>query len=173
MKGAQKRKRKASVALPIATISHELNWIVTPLRLIVHSATAADRSVFTWRNGGHIGFPKHKMATRLVFQTILCELVSFLMRTISFVPIDLHRCWPREWKRSMGSLRYHDGYGGENLTEQLASRSLKLQCDYPNSLTLSNVTHFPGVNSSLERETEICLRMFPLSMKREIWQFTP
>ena len=26
------------------------------------------------------------------------ELNSFLMQTLSFVPINLHRCWPREWK---------------------------------------------------------------------------
>ena len=28
---------------------------------------------------------------------ILWELNSFLMQTLSFVPINLHRCWPREW----------------------------------------------------------------------------
>ena len=32
---------------------------------------------------------------------ILWELNSFLMQTLSFVPINLHRCWPREWKRSI------------------------------------------------------------------------
>ena len=29
---------------------------------------------------------------------VLWELNSFLMQTLSFVPINLHRCWPREWK---------------------------------------------------------------------------
>ena len=66
------------------------------------------------------------------------------MQRISFVPIDFHGCWPREGKCSIGSLRYHDGFGGENLPEKLASRSLKLQCDYPNSLTLSNVGTLSG-----------------------------
>ena len=33
-------------------------------------------------------------------RTILWELNSFLMQRLSFVPINLHRCWPREWKRS-------------------------------------------------------------------------
>ena len=28
---------------------------------------------------------------------ILWELNSFLMQTLSFVPINLHKCWPREW----------------------------------------------------------------------------
>ena len=28
------------------------------------------------------------------------ELNSFLMQTLSFVPINLHRCWPRERKHS-------------------------------------------------------------------------
>ena len=32
---------------------------------------------------------------------ILWELNSFLMQTLSFVPINLHRCWPREWKHSI------------------------------------------------------------------------
>ena len=29
---------------------------------------------------------------------VLSELNSFLMQTLSFVPRNLHRCWPREWK---------------------------------------------------------------------------
>ena len=33
---------------------------------------------------------------------ILRELNSFLMQTPFFVPINLHRCWPREWKHSIG-----------------------------------------------------------------------
>ena len=32
---------------------------------------------------------------------ILWELNSFLMQTLSFVPINLHRYWPREWKHSI------------------------------------------------------------------------
>ena len=32
---------------------------------------------------------------------ILWELNSFLIQTLSFVPINLHRSWPREWKRSI------------------------------------------------------------------------
>ena len=31
---------------------------------------------------------------------ILWEMNSFLMQMISFVPKHLHRCWPREWKKS-------------------------------------------------------------------------
>ena len=32
---------------------------------------------------------------------VLWELNSFLMQTLSFVPINLYRCWPREWKHSI------------------------------------------------------------------------
>ena len=32
---------------------------------------------------------------------VLWELNSFLMQTLPFVPINLHRCWPREWKHSI------------------------------------------------------------------------
>ena len=36
---------------------------------------------------------------------VLWEMNCFLMQTLSFVPINLHRCWPREWKHSiLGSL---------------------------------------------------------------------
>ena len=35
-------------------------------------------------------------------EPILWGLNSFLMQTLSFVPINLHRCWPREWKHSIG-----------------------------------------------------------------------
>ena len=34
-------------------------------------------------------------------KTILWELNSFLMQTLPFVPINLHRCWPHEWKYSI------------------------------------------------------------------------
>ena len=33
---------------------------------------------------------------------VLWELNFFLMQTLSFVPINLHRCWTREWKHSIG-----------------------------------------------------------------------
>ena len=32
---------------------------------------------------------------------ILWKLNSFLMQTLSFVPINLHRRWPHEWKHSI------------------------------------------------------------------------
>ena len=34
---------------------------------------------------------------------VLWELNSFLTQALSFVPINLHRCWPREWTRSTRS----------------------------------------------------------------------
>ena len=34
---------------------------------------------------------------------VLWELNSFLMQMLFFVPINLHRCWPREWKHSLRS----------------------------------------------------------------------
>ena len=35
---------------------------------------------------------------------VLWELNSFLTQTLSFVPINLHRCRSREWKHSIASL---------------------------------------------------------------------
>ena len=37
-------------------------------------------------------------------KAILWELTSFLIQTISFVPVNLRRCYPREWKRSIGHM---------------------------------------------------------------------
>jgi len=34
---------------------------------------------------------------------VLWELNSFLMQTLSFVPIHLHRWWPRGWKHSISN----------------------------------------------------------------------
>ena len=39
-------------------------------------------------------------------KTILLEFNSFLMWTLPFVSINLHRCWSREWKRSIHTLSY-------------------------------------------------------------------
>ena len=36
----------------------------------------------------------------------LWELNSFLLQTLSMVPINLHRYWPREWKHSIGPVNY-------------------------------------------------------------------
>ena len=34
-------------------------------------------------------------------KSVLWELNSVLMQTLSFVPVNLHKCWPRKWKRSI------------------------------------------------------------------------
>ena len=34
-------------------------------------------------------------------KAILWELTSFLMQKLPFVPVNLHRCCPRKWKRSI------------------------------------------------------------------------
>ena len=47
----------------------------------------------------------NKTAAMFGSKQILRELNSFLMQTLSFVPINLHRYWPREWKHSITSLR--------------------------------------------------------------------
>ena len=44
---------------------------------------------------------------------VLWELNSFLMQTLSFVQINLHRGWPpREWKHSIVGCPYRGGGGG-------------------------------------------------------------
>ena len=38
---------------------------------------------------------------------VLWELNSFLMQTLSFVSINLHRCRPHEWKHSINQVKYY------------------------------------------------------------------
>ena len=59
------------------------------------------KSVFTWRHGGHIGVPKQWKAATLVFLTNPVGVGLFSYITNFFCPINLHRCWPREWIHSI------------------------------------------------------------------------
>ena len=47
-------------------------------------------------------FQNNEMVAMLVSQTNpVGVLNSFFMKTLSFVPIKLHRCWPRDCKHSI------------------------------------------------------------------------
>ena len=59
-----------------------LSWIYC---VFSHDVTAA---IFVSQN--------NETAAMLSPKPVLWELNSFLMQTLSFVPINLHRCWPRE-----------------------------------------------------------------------------
>ena len=54
-------------------------------------------------------------------KTVLWELNSFLMQTLSFVSINLHRCWPREWKHAMHEANscWHSTTKGEGINFSL------------------------------------------------------
>ena len=60
---------------------------------------------------------------------VLWELNSFLMQTLSFVPIDLHRCWSRECKRSIQSNLHKQPplYNGHLFTNHLSTTATSLQ----------------------------------------------
>ena len=49
----------------------------------------------------------NETAAMLVSQTSPRELNSFLMQTLSFVTINLHIYWPREWKHSIVGTTVH------------------------------------------------------------------
>ena len=59
-------------------------------RVFLHDVTAA---ILVSQN--------NEMVAVLVSQTVPVGLNSFLMQTLSLVLINLHRWWPREWKRSI------------------------------------------------------------------------
>ena len=66
-------------------------------------------SVFTWHHGGRIGTVVYSKTIKRrpcwCSKQIPWELISFLMQTLSFVLINLHRCRPREWKRSISNFK--------------------------------------------------------------------
>ena len=39
---------------------------------------------------------KNRAKGRCLLRVVYPQLNSFLMQTLSFAPINLHRCWPRE-----------------------------------------------------------------------------
>ena len=63
---------------------------------------------------------------------VLWELNFFLMQTLSFVPVNLHRCWPCEWKHSIAPY---------NLCEQTDSLN-NVYWKYGFQLKLSNLATF-------------------------------
>ena len=71
---------------------------------------------------------------------VLWELNSFLMQTLSFVPINLHRCWPREWKHSIGPQLGDQTYDlpallYDALPTEVTPQWLTLDNDEPNYFT--------------------------------------
>ena len=84
---------------------------------------------------------------------VLWELNSFLMQTLSFVPINLHRCWPREWKHSfvdrlLNKLKKSKGAGLHKISSRLIQGCAALISQYisinyfqlPDEWTLTKVT---------------------------------
>ena len=60
------------------------------------------KSVFTWRHGGHVGVPKQRKGRPCwCLQLLLRELNSILVQTFSFVLVEKHVNWTREWKHSV------------------------------------------------------------------------
>ena len=47
-------------------------------------------------------FQDNEMPAMLASDAVLLELTSFLLQMLSFVPVNFqHRCWSRQWKRSI------------------------------------------------------------------------
>ena len=63
-------------------------------------------------------FQNNDMAAILVLQTNPLGVGLFLSKKISFVPINLHRRWPREWTRSITLLIKKHEFWYWNLSKQ-------------------------------------------------------
>ena len=74
----------------VPTVFQSFYFNYTLYRVFSHDVTAA---VLVSEN--------NETAAMLVSQTNPVGVELFLMETLSFIKINLHRCWPREWKRSM------------------------------------------------------------------------
>ena len=86
---------------------------------------------------------------------IFWEVYSFLEQTLSFVPINLHRCWPREWKHSIQQvLILKFAFGPEELSclsrnlGHYSARSMRFWSRGPSEVRLGYVTemHWPGMS---------------------------
>ena len=85
--------------------------LTSAMDLILESDSSAGNSQFLFHLLTYRVFSHDVTAAILVSQnnetvamfpkSVLWELNSFLMQTLSFVPINLHICWPREWKYSI------------------------------------------------------------------------
>ena len=75
------------------------------LFIIVFICITHDKVIecFHMTSRGPYGWPKPIKRRCWCPKSILWELNSFLLQTLSFVPINLHRCWPSEWKHSIHS----------------------------------------------------------------------
>ena len=58
---------------------------------------------------------------------VLWELNTFFMQTLSFVAINLYRCWPREWKHSVEKSRL---YFFQNVLLQLYPQVALISSNY-------------------------------------------
>ena len=82
----------------------------------------------------------------------LRELNSFLMQTLSFVPINLHRRWPREWKHSIGKKRYRvprgEGLGvaWHNSSSVWIAFACSLSCPMTGRIRNQTLVHFVSDN---------------------------
>ena len=83
------------------------HWHNTKLQSVnLYSRAESVQSVFTWRHGGDIGVPKQWNGGHVGVPRQSCgNCILFLCKRFSFVPINLHRGWPREWKRSISGLK--------------------------------------------------------------------
>ena len=86
---------------------------------------------------------------------IFWEVYSFLEQTLSFVPINLHRCWPREWKHSIQQvLILKFAFGPEELSclsrnlGHYSARPMRFWSRGPSEFRLGYVTemHWPGMS---------------------------
>ena len=79
-------------------------------------------------------------------KTILWELNSFLMQTLSFVPINLHRCWSREWKHSIPQiyLWIPDKYSSTSFKQRLPAEFSKASPVWLNRVNVHKINIFSG-----------------------------
>ena len=79
----------ANAKLPIPSAQSNLHWISS-----IECFHMTSRGQYCCRK-------TMKRRPLLCPEPILWELNTFVMQMLSFVPINLHKCWSREWKRSI------------------------------------------------------------------------
>ena len=93
---------------------------------------------------------------------VLWELNSFLMQTLSFVPINLHRCWSRESKHSICTWNLH--------VNERITRFARATGNYENKQRNNNDKNKQSVKAWLTRTSFHCQGK-PKNIKKRCYIF--
>ena len=103
----------------------------------------------------------NETAAMLVSQTSPLGVELFLMQTLSFVPINLHRFWPREWKHS--KIKHSNRELGQRRC------MYRIECDHGSGKTCANEHAHCSRYLNKLKDTASCNRFFSRSLSMHLF----